>query len=400
MRGWAGRGVPAVAVWALCLTTGCAGFFVYPGSTTGGGTGTTGTGDYVYVANATTQNVAGFEVGAGAVTPLSGSPYPLGYVPTAAVVNPADTILFVASNSGIYNYSIASTGVLASLNSGVTAALADVVSMAVSPDGQWLFALDGVAVNTATGVYALTLYEFQIDSSTGALTLESSAPYSINGPSSPIPVPSQIEVASVSSGVYVFVALGTGGTLVIPFDTSTGQQLSASQYGQPSGSSIYLANVALAVNSSTSTLYVVSSDTSSQAGAITAYTIGFNGANGTLTTLASSATAFLPAAVVLNSAGTDIYVANQASDSISGFSTTVSGSTLPALGSSPYMYGYAPTGLAVDRSGDYLLAISNSGGPDLTMYSYDASTAGKLDEAASTATGSDPTGAVAIAATH
>jgi 6-phosphogluconolactonase (cycloisomerase 2 family) len=315
------------------------------------------------------------------------------------VVNPADSVLFVASNSGIYNYSIASTGVLASLNSGVATGLVDVVSMAVSPDGQWLFALDGIAVNTSTGFYALTLYEFQINSSTGALTLESGVPYSISGPSSPIPVPSQIEVASVSSGVYVFVALGTGGTYIIPFDTSTGQQLATSQYGQPSGSSIYLANVALAVNSTTSTLYVTSSDTSSQDGAITAYTIGWNGTNGTLTTVASSATAFLPTAVVLNSAGTDIYVANQASNSISAFNTTASGGTLPLLYTTSGL-GYVPTGLAVDRSGDYLLAIANGGGPDLTMYSYDATTVGKLDVAASTATGSDPTAAVAIAATH
>jgi 6-phosphogluconolactonase (cycloisomerase 2 family) len=381
---------------------GCAGFFVYPGTTTGG-TGTTGTGDYVYVANATTQNVAAFEVGTGTLTPISGSPFALGYVPTAAVVNPADSVLFVASNSGIYNYSIASTGVLTSLNSGVTTGLEDVVSMAVSPDGQWLFALDGVAAANV-----LTVYEFQI-SSTGALSADTAGgatytgTYTITAPASPIaaPVPYALTVASVSSGEFVFVALGTGGTLVIPFNTSTGVQSATAplQYAPPTGSNYY-SNDALAVNSSTSVLYVATSNASSSAGLITAYTIGSNGTNGTLTFLASGATANFPTSVVLNSAGTDIYVANTTSDSISGFSTTVSGGTLPALTNSPYPFGYAPTGLAVDRSGDYLLAISNTGNPDLTIYSYDATTAGKLDEAASTATGSDPTGAFAIAATH
>jgi DNA-binding beta-propeller fold protein YncE len=152
------------------------------------------------------------------------------------------------------------------------------------------------------------------------------------------------------------------------------------------------------VNASTSVLYVVSSNTSSLDGVITAFTIGSNGTNATLTTLATGTTAFQPTAVVLNSAGTDIYVANTSSNSISGFSTTVSGSTLPALTSSPYSSGSAPTGLAVDHSGDYLLAIANAGGPDLSMYSYGS--AGQLSEAASNATGTDPTGAFAIATTH
>jgi 6-phosphogluconolactonase len=407
MRRWVGRAAATICTLGLALATGCGSFFVYPGSTgtgTGTGTGTTGSGDYVYVANGTTQNVAAYEVNAGSLSALAGSPFPLGFAPTAAVVNPVDSLLFIASNSGIYSYSISSTGVLALLSSGgVTSGLSNVVSMAVSPDGQWLFALDGVAVNTATAQYGVTLYQFQINSGTGGLTATTSGgqaftgTYTIQGPTSPpIPVPSQVAVASVPSGEYLFVALGTGGTLSIPFNTSTGGQSAATQYLIPANSSIYLANDALAVNTSASVLYVVSSNTSSQAGVITAYTIG---SNGTLTALATGSTAFQPASVVLNSAGTDIYVANQASNSISAFNTTASGSTLPVLYTTSGL-GYVPTGLAVDRSGDYLLAIANGGGPDMTMYSYDSATAGKLDEAASTSTGADPTNPTAIATTH
>jgi DNA-binding beta-propeller fold protein YncE len=205
----------------------------------------------------------------------------------------------------------------------------------------------------------------------------------------------------------LFVALGTGGTLIIPFNTSTGVQVTSPappQFSPPTGgaNSNYWADDALAVNSSASVLYIVSSDTSSSDGVVAAYTIGSNGTQATLTTLGTGATAFQPTAVVLNSAGTYIYVANTSSDSISGFNTTVSGSTLPALGSSPYAFGYAPTALAVDRSGDYLFAVTSGGSPDMTMYSYDSTTLGKLDQAASTATGNgtEPAGVVAIAATH
>jgi hypothetical protein len=59
------------------------------------------------------------------------------------------------------------------------------------------------------------------------------------------------------------------------------------------------------------------------------------------------------------------------------------------------------TALAVDNSGDYLLAAANGGSDDLTLYSYDSTTTGNLVYATSTSTGNiDPTGPVAIATTH
>jgi hypothetical protein len=58
------------------------------------------------------------------------------------------------------------------------------------------------------------------------------------------------------------------------------------------------------------------------------------------------------------------------------------------------------TALAVDNSGDYLLAAANGGSPDLTMYSFDSTTVGKLDLSTTTSTGTDPTGPVSLAATH
>jgi 6-phosphogluconolactonase (cycloisomerase 2 family) len=193
--------------------------------------------------------------------------------------------------------------------------------------------------------------------------------------------------------------------MIIPFNTSTGVQAPTgslvAEIGPPTGgtNSNYWADVSLAVNSSTSLLYVVSSDTNAVDGEIAAFTVTSNGTEATPTFLAAGTTALQPGAVVLNSAGTDIYVANTSSDSISGFSTTASGSTLSAL-YTPSQFGYLPTGLAVDRSGDYLLAIANGGSPDLTMYSYGST--GQPTEAASTNTGNgtEPAGAIAIAATH
>ena len=86
MKQWAGRVVSAATVAILLLTTGCAGFFVYPGSLPGGGSGTgSGTGDFVYVINQTSgQNagtLVGYSIGTDTLTPVAGSPQSLTVYP-------------------------------------------------------------------------------------------------------------------------------------------------------------------------------------------------------------------------------------------------------------------------------------------------------------------------------
>jgi 6-phosphogluconolactonase (cycloisomerase 2 family) len=375
----------ALGVAALCWTTGCAGFWVAVGSSSSSST----SGDIVYVANGTTETVSGFVVGTGALTAVTGSPVSLGFSPTALAVNPADSILFVAGSSQIAAYSIGTSGVLSSLSSGVTSGLTDVVAMDVSPDGQWLLAVDGTLASNA-----VTVYEFLIDSSTGGLTQEGGAYISITG-ATPTPNPSAIKVSP--NGEFVFVALGTGGDLSIPFTTSSGTMSTPSQMMLTS-SQAYPSDNALAVNAGSTILYIARSFSTS-AGAIASYSIG---SNGVLAPVAQSSTGVQPNAVVLNAAGTGVYVANRGSttspgNTITEFSTTTGGG-LTLLGT--IASGSLPIGLAVDNSGDYLLAAANGGSSDLTMYSYDSTTTGKLDLSAATATGTDPTGPVAIATTH
>jgi 6-phosphogluconolactonase (cycloisomerase 2 family) len=264
--------------------------------------------------------------------------------------------------------------------------------MDISPDGQWLFALDG-----SLGSTIVSLYEFQIDSSTGTLT---PWPTSVGGvysyaitTAAPTPTPSAIKVSP--DGTFVFVALGTGGDLAIPFTTASGLLATPTQMTLASLPQ-YTSDNALAVNSSSTILYIARSSSASK-GVVAAYSIG---AGGLLSLEAEGTTGVYPTAVVLNSAGTDVYVANRTDGTISGFSTTASGGVLSPLGGSPYSSGSLVDALAVDNSGDYLLTASFGGSSDLTMYSYDSTTAGKLDISAATSTGTDPTGPIAIATTH
>jgi 6-phosphogluconolactonase len=382
----------AVSHWAvrimagvqLALLTGCGGFFPPLTST---GTGTTTAGDFVYVANATTNTISAFAVGAnasgtGTLTTVSGSPYGFPVSPTAMVVTPSDSYLYVAGPGGIYGYSInTSTGALTAVSSGgvlVITTLAP-VSLDVSPDGNWLFALnaDGVTFN-----------EYQITPSTGVLTLQASTPYAPAGKATV--TPEMIRVAP--NGAYVFVALGTGGDLVFTLTTSTGAL--STTYQQLATGSTSTSDNALAIDSGTTYAYIARSGTG---GGLMVYSIG---TNGVLTPVTGSpfATGAGPFSVLLDSTGKYVYTANRTDGNISGFSIGT-GAVLTALSSSPYTSGTSVTSLARDKSGSYVLAAASGGSPDLTMYSFDTTTLGKLDSVATTSTGTDPTGAVAVVAT-
>jgi len=390
MKHWAGRVASALALSVLSLTTGCGTFFIYTGNLNGGGTGSTAN-DYVYIANQTTGQLAGYAVGTGKLTAVSGSPYSLGFAPTSMAVNPADSILFVAGVSGGIGYinssSIGSSGVLTLLVSNNVGAASE-VSMDVSPDGNWLLGLD----SSSTTLSAAVVDEYSINSSTGKLTLGTGASYGIsgaganNGPGTVNPT----AIKFSPGGGLVFVGLGTAGDLVFTFTSSPSGVLSASQTAYLAFGSGF-SDDALAVSSNGSYLYIARSGTSGQ---LVADTI--TGSAGVLTTIGSPVAAGTqPFAVVANS--TNVYVANRGNSSstaISGYSVNSSTGAPAALNS--YSSGSSVTALALDKSGKYLLAAANGSTTDLWMYSFD--TSGNLVYATSVdATGA---GAVALAATH
>jgi len=108
--------------------------------------------------------------------------------------------------------------------------------------------------------------------------------------------------------------------------------------------------------------------------------------------------------VLLDSTGSFVYAANRTDGTISGFTivpgATVAALTLTPLTGSPYASGAGVQSLGLDSKGNYLLAAAAGGSPDLSMYSFDPNTLGMLDLVTSTATDTDPAGAIAVALTH
>ena len=372
-----------LSVWlmvaATLALTGCGGFFV-PEPTSGGGGGGGGgsTGNRAYVINASANNLAGFTVGTGTLTSVPNSPLALGYSPAAAVTMPDNTFLYVAGPGAIYVYTINTDGSLSAASRGAQVALVNVSAIDISPDGNWLFALD---------LSTTAVDQFSINRSTGALSAVAATPYTVT---SGTVLPKAIRVAP--NGGLVFAALGTGGDVVFTFNTTSGV-LALSQTLPPVSATT--SDNALAVDSTTSFLYIARSGTS---GGVAVYGIG---AAGALNSVAGSpfAAGNRPISLVIEKTGSFLYAANQVDGTISGY-TIGTGGMLSALNGSPYASGTQVGSLGEDSTGKYILAAAFGGSPDLSMYGFDAAIPGKLNLVTSAATGTAPTGAIGVAMTH
>ncbi len=393
----------AGATAAMSCLMGCAGFF--PPIVNSGGNGTV-TGNTVYVANLTTSSIASLSIvpataavpatgtapavpaAPAGLTVLANSPLSAGYAPLSMAVTPNNAFLYVGGVNGIYLYLISTNGTIAPPSAGANQAVAYAASLTVSPDGQWLIALDGTTQQ---------LDIFQINSSTGALTSVGAGKPPVFSITSGTYQPSSVRIAP--NGALIFAALGTGGDVVFTFNTSTGA--AANPQNLSTGSSnATTSDFGLTVDANSAYLYVARSGTN---GGVAVFSIGSGGA---LTSVQGSP--FKAGngtySVVLDSTGSFLYAANRTDSTISGFAVTpataTSGPNLTPLTGSPYATGSTVQSIGIDSKGKYLLAAAPGGNPDLTMYSFDATVAGQLDLAVKAATGNDPAGAVALALTH
>ena len=361
-------------VGALFILTGCDGFFppvtpVPPATTP----------NFVYVANATTNSIGGFSLASGTLKTVSNSPLTLKYAPQALVVTRNNKFLYVAAPGNIVVYTINSDGSLSDPNKGAGVVIANVVSMDVSPDGNWLLALEATTLQAQIDV-------FKINNSNGTLAAASPATYPLADATI---VPSMLRISP--NGALVFAALGTAGDVVFTFDTATGALIASQHLSVADKTS----DNALAVDSATANLYVGRSGTG---GGVHVFRIGTAGALNEIarSPFDSGGQAY---SIALDNTGKYAYAANRLNGTIYGYSIGTGGG-LTALPGSPYTSGTQVTSLGMDNSGKYLLAAAAGGGPDLSMYSFDATSLGDLDLAGSAATDIDPAGAFVVALTH
>ncbi|MGH9615681.1 MAG: lactonase family protein [Acidobacteriaceae bacterium] len=351
-----------MAAIVLTGTTGCKGFFIPPCQTNCGGGGGGSYSSYAYVANATLGTIEAFPIPTATFTSLTGSSYTLGTVPSAMTATPNGTFLYVAVASSVVAYTIGTNGALTQ-DTSVSSFLP--TAMTVDRSGAWLF-----VVSTSSQ----QVVPYQIDSSTGALTAQSAV--TLDG------YPTQVYFTP--NNQYVYIGVGSSGTDVFTFNASTGamskvQHLAASGAGSDN---------TFAADNNSNYLFIGESGTGIRECMI--------GSGGVLSVVGTAGTTEVgPSAIVVDPTNAYVYVSYKGSNAIVGY-TLGSGGALTPFSSSPITTGSLPVAMSLDSTGKYLLVASSGGSPDLEVFSFDATVAGKLDTVVSLATGTDPAGAIAL----
>jgi 6-phosphogluconolactonase len=381
------------ALAATALLTGCSGFWDAPRGGTGGGGGGGGSASGVfYVLNQGKLQVAGFSFASGSTTPaaVTNGSATFSATPLALAISPNGGFLYVSTGGGVFVYSISTSGALTLLNGQQAISGEFPTAMAVDGSGSWLLESTG-----GTGV----LNAIPLDASTGLLD-STRTEQTVNLPNTNL---NQIAVSPANSSAnFAVVAMGPGGTAVIPFVANS----TANPFGN--GSTIPVKKTGggattLGVDPTNRLLYVGESAavTGTQTGGLRVFTIGASAIN-EISGSPYPTGGTGPSAIVATS--NFVYVANKlvsgaSSGNITGYPVTSSGGVF-SLGTliNTIAAGASTVGLAEDSSGTYLLAVNSGGSPDLNVYTFDATTVGKLVAGATTATGTDPVGATAIVA--
>jgi 6-phosphogluconolactonase len=344
---------------------------------------------YVLNSNAGQVEIAGYSIVNGTPAALTGSPYNLPSGPHAIAVAPNNSFLYVSTQSGIFFYTIGAGGALNLASTTPIFADFAAYSMQVDATDSWLVEASGAGY----------LYAIPISPTTG-LTTGSAQQVTLAGIA-----PRQMVISPDNANILV--ALGGSGTEVIPFAASSANPLPKSIGAPIAVKSAGGAAISVAVDPLNQLLFIgeTSGVSGTNNGMLRAFLYG--SLSGTPAEISGSPYAsggLTPISILPTASDAYVYVANatvsnSSTGSIAGFALTGVGTaySLKPI-SSAASTGTSPAGLAEDSTGSVVLLVNSGGSPDLDVYTFDATTAGKLDSALTGATGTDPVGALAIAA--
>jgi hypothetical protein len=391
---WA-RLLPLATPLLIGLVAGCGDFWQAPRPPSGGGCTsncTTATSGNFYILNAgTSPQVVGESIVTGVLTAISGSPWTVPSTPYAMAIAPNGNLLFVSTTSGVFVYPI-SGGKLGS----ATQVSTDAAALAIQVD-----ATDSWLIEAIQGTGGVTLGAVPINSSTGADNgAEKTASFTVANASV-----QQTKLVISPDNDNIFVALGAGGTIVVPFNASVaagnnpfGSTATTIPVVNASGSAL-----SVAVDPSSRLFYIgeTLANPAGNAGGLRAFNYNSLG-NATLTQATGSPISsggLAPNFILPAATGAYVYVANgegpSSSGNITGFAIASSGATYTISTGSTVSAGTQPYGLAEDSSSAFVVAVNSLGSPYFDAYTFDATTAGKLDPQITANTGASPISIVA-----
>ena len=381
------RSVAALALAASTLLSGCHNFFVCAKSSCPASTTTSGSGNYVYLTNATSgsADIAAYDISSGTLSAI-GSPVNVSFVPVALSVAPSDSFLYIATipgatSPGIYRYSIGSNGALTVGNGGSAVVADQIASMDISPDGNFLFTVS----NTGQ-----SMNEYKVNTSTGALSLATSVVLpGISCSLTGAPASQSCTVKVSPAGNFVVVALGTAGDAIFPYSSTAG--LTGGFTLIPSGTTTAAPTGDFSVALDKNNFAYVA-----RTSALAVYSIASNGVATFESSFSYSGTA-VPRSVVLSNGYNYVYTANEGSGTISEFGIGSSGA-LSQLSGSPVTGPANVSALGVDKTGSYLVAAGYSSGSGVQLFAI--GTNGTLSLKASAGSGTSTAYPAVLAMTH
>ncbi len=272
---------------------------------------------------------------------------------------------------------------LSTANGGNVLISTDVASMDISPDGNFLFVVDSLG----TG-----LTEYQINATTGLLTLASTFPIppaicTLTG--SPVSQSCTVKVAP--SGQFVVASLGSAGTIIYPYTSSSG---------------ITTTNPVLIPSGSTSTNptgdFSVTLDKNNfiyigRTAVLAVYEITNAIGDATLQSTATYSSTATPRSVALSQNQSYVYTANEGAGNISGYTIGATGA-LSSLTGSPFTGPASVSAIGADKSGKYMVAAGYSGTSGVQLFTV--GTTGVLTLVTSAGTGTSTSFPAILALSH
>lgn len=361
---------------------------------TGTCTAAAGNSGVFYVLNAPssgTPQILGESIVSDALTPV-GSAATAPSTPFAMALGFSGSDLYLSTTSGVFVYPVSS----GSLGAATQVDSGDLTAEAIGIDGGWL-------VEAVQGSNEVTFNAVPLNSSTGGNNgIVQAAPFAATN-NSPSVQPGKMTISP--DGKEIFVALGSGGTVIFPFNPSAAA--GTNPFGS-TGAVVPVANsgseaLSVAVDPA-GQLFYIGETTGGTSGALFAYLYSSIG-SASLTSASGSPIAsggLSPNFILPSASGGYVYVANGAGLSSAGnvtsFAVTSSGSTFSIAAGSTVAAGTQPIALAEDSTGSYLLAVSSLGSPYFSSYTFDSTTPGTLDASQVTGNiGTSPIGILAAA---
>jgi hypothetical protein len=337
---------------------------------TGSCSSTAGTSGNFYILNssASSSSIKGYSINSGSLNVISGSSTTVNGTAYAVAMAPNGKFLCVSSTSGVYAYPITS----GALGTGVQVSTDLAYAIQIDATDSWL-----IEAIPATG--GVTFGAVPINSTTGANTgNEVTATFAVTNAAVQ---PGRMVISPDNS--YIFQALGAGGTIVVPFNSSspfpTGTTAKTITVANSSGSAL---SVAVDPVSTPRLFYI--GETLGNSGGTSGGLRAFNYSSlssSSLTQASGSPIAsggLAPTFILPVASPSYVYVADGAGN-ITGFAVTGSSSPYTIATGSTVSAGAQPAGMALDSTGSYVFEVGSSGSPYFDAYTFDATTTGQLD---------------------